>query len=93
MHPYLVTIQTAETYANWRTFASSTAEAKSKVCPVCEKEDCECDDSHGYAKSMEPTFDPFYKEEAPIDMSSYETDYADEVDEMSEQEIAGNLAA
>jgi hypothetical protein len=32
MHPYIVTIQTAETYANWRTFASSTAEAKAKVC-------------------------------------------------------------
>jgi hypothetical protein len=71
---------------------AAIAEEKSKVCPVCEKEDCECDDSHGYAKSMEPTFDPFYKEEAPIDMSSYETDYADEVDEMSEQEIDSLVA-
>jgi len=32
MHPYLVTIQTAENFANWTTFASSTAEAKAKVC-------------------------------------------------------------
>jgi hypothetical protein len=38
MYPYLVTIQTAETYANWRTFASSTAEAKAKVCAFMQTE-------------------------------------------------------
>lgn len=38
MHPYIVTIQTAETYAKMTTFADTEAEAKSKVCTFMQTE-------------------------------------------------------
>jgi hypothetical protein len=38
MYTYIVTIQTAENFANWTTFASSTAEAKAKVCAFMQTE-------------------------------------------------------
>jgi len=38
MYTYIVTLKTAETYANWKTFADTKAEAKSKVCAFMQTE-------------------------------------------------------
>lgn len=62
---------------------SRLAEEETKVCPVCMKQECQCDDSHGYVKAMEPTFDPFFAEEEEIS----ETEIDKMLESVTDQDI------
>jgi nicotinic acid mononucleotide adenylyltransferase len=72
------------------------ADSMMPACPICNCTDCK-EATHGYSKAMEPTFDPFFKEESEaepvkspvVDLSAYEGDYDHnmEGEEISDEDL------
>jgi hypothetical protein len=99
-HPHSVHINGKK----WKTFSSqshasnvakkikgATVHKEETACPVCKKDPCECDDSHGFVKEDNSHYDKAEEHlskandaEAKGDMKSFHAHMADHHDAMSE---------